>query len=38
MINVLANDGIDKSAEEALKAAGCDVDTNHYEGAELIAN
>ena len=37
MINVLANDGIDKSAEEALKAAGCDVDTNHYEGAELIA-
>lgn len=36
MIKVLANDGIDKSAEEALKAAGCDVDTNHYDGAELI--
>ncbi len=36
MIKVLANDGIDKSAEEALKAAGFDVDTNHYDGAELI--
>ena len=37
MIKVLANDGIDKNAEEALKAAGCEVDTNHYDGAELIA-
>lgn len=37
MIKVLANDGIEKSAEEALKANGFDVDTNHYDGAELIA-
>lgn len=37
MITVLANDGIEQSAEEALKAAGFAVDTKHYEGAELIA-
>lgn len=37
MIKVLANDGIDKSAEEKLKSAGYDVDTNHYDGVELIA-
>lgn len=36
MIKVLANDGIDKSAEEALVSAGCEVDTNHYDGEELI--
>lgn len=36
MIKVLANDGIDKSAEEALVAAGFEVDTNHYDGEELI--
>ncbi len=37
MIKVLANDGIEKSAQEALVAAGFDVDTNHYDGAELIS-
>ena len=37
MFKVLANDGIEKSAEEALVAAGFEVDTNHYDGAELIA-
>ena len=37
MIKVLANDGIDKIAEETLKAAGYEVDTNHYDDIELIA-
>lgn len=37
MIKVLANDGIEKSAQEALEAAGFEVDTNHYDGADLIA-
>lgn len=37
MIKVLANDGIEKSAEEALKAKGFEVDTTHYDGADLIA-
>lgn len=37
MIRVLANDGMDKSAEEALVAKGFEVDTTHYDGAELIA-
>ena len=37
MIKVLANDGIEKSAQEALEAKGFAVDTNHYEGDELIA-
>ena len=37
MIKVLANDGIEKSAEEALKAKGFEVDTNHYDGDDLIA-
>ncbi len=37
MIKVLANDGIEKSAQDALVAAGFEVDTNHYDGAELIA-
>lgn len=36
MVKVLANDGIDKSAEEALIAVGFEVDTNHYNGEELI--
>ncbi len=37
MIKVLANDGIAKSAEEAMVDAGFEVDTTHYDGAELIA-
>ena len=37
MIRVLANDGMDTSAVEALQAQGFEVDTNHYEGDELAA-
>jgi D-3-phosphoglycerate dehydrogenase / 2-oxoglutarate reductase len=32
---VLLNDGLSADAIDALKAAGFDVDTNHYEGDEL---
>lgn len=35
MYKILANDGIDKSAETTLVELGYSVDTNHYEGAEL---
>ena len=35
MIRVLANDGMDQSAVDALKAKGFEVDTTHYEGEEL---
>ena len=34
-MKVLANDGLDKGAIEALKAKGIYVDTNHYEKEEL---
>ncbi|HNZ62995.1 MAG TPA: D-2-hydroxyacid dehydrogenase [Bacillota bacterium] len=36
MALILANDGIDKSAEEALVALGHEVDTNKYEGEALL--
>lgn len=35
MIKILANDGIDKSAEQKLVELGYSVDTNHYQGEEL---
>jgi len=35
MLKILANDGIDKSAEKQLVELGYSVDTNHYQGAEL---
>ena len=35
MYKILANDGIDKSAELKLIELGYEVDTNHYDGAEL---
>ncbi|AIO18915.1 D-3-phosphoglycerate dehydrogenase [Candidatus Izimaplasma bacterium HR1] len=35
MYKILANDGIDKSAEEKLLELGYQVDTNHYQGADL---
>jgi D-3-phosphoglycerate dehydrogenase len=37
MYKILANDGIDKSAENILTELGYQVDTNHYEGEELDA-
>lgn len=37
MYKILANDGIDKSAEDILTELGYEVDTNHYEGDELDA-
>ncbi|MBK6911727.1 MAG: D-2-hydroxyacid dehydrogenase [bacterium] len=37
MPKILLNDGIDKSAAEALISSGFDIDLNHYEGAELLA-
>lgn len=35
MYKILANDGIDKSAEKKLIELGYSVDTNHYQGPEL---
>ena len=35
MIKIIANDGIDKGAQAQLEALGYEVDTTHYEGAEL---
>jgi len=35
MIKILANDGIDKSAQTKLEGLGFEVDINHYEGAAL---
>ena len=35
MYKILANDGIDKSAEAKLVELGYHVDTNHYQGADL---
>ena len=35
MYKILANDGIDASAERKLIALGFDVDTNHYTGSDL---
>lgn len=35
-MNVLANDGLDKSAVEVLEGDNIYVDTNHYEGEELF--
>ena len=35
MYKILANDGIDKSAEAKLIELGYQVDTNHYEGKDL---
>ncbi len=35
MYKILANDGIDKSAEQKLVELGYLVDTNHYQGEEL---
>ncbi len=37
MALILANDGIDKSALEALEALGHEVDTKKYEGDDLLA-
>lgn len=37
MALILANDGIDKKAEADLKALGHEVDTQKYEGDELLA-
>lgn len=36
-LKILANDGMDKSAVDALAAQGHIVDTNHYDGDELVA-
>lgn len=36
MVRVLANDGLDSVAVERLRAHGCEVDTHHYEGEELL--
>lgn len=36
-LKILANDGMDKSGVDELLALGHVVDTNHYEGEELIA-
>lgn len=36
VLKILANDGMDKSAVDELIALGHEVDTNHYEGAELV--
>ena len=35
MYKILANDGIDKSAETKLVELGYSVDTNHYQGEDL---
>ena len=35
MYKILANDGIDKAAEQKLIELGYSVDTNHYDGEEL---
>jgi len=35
MYKILANDGIDKSAEQKLVELGYQVDTNHYQGEDL---
>lgn len=35
-LRILANDGMDKSAVDALVAQGHLVDTNHYDGDELV--
>lgn len=37
MIKIIANDGIDTSAKEKLESLGYNVDTHHYEGADLEA-
>ncbi|MDO4753538.1 MAG: D-2-hydroxyacid dehydrogenase [Bacillota bacterium] len=37
MLKILANDGMDKSAVSKLEKLGHSVDTNHYEGDELVA-
>ena len=37
MYKILANDGIDKSAEKILVDLGYEVDTNHYQNEELEA-
>lgn len=36
MYKILANDGIDKSAEEKLVSLGFNVDVNHYKDDELV--
>jgi D-3-phosphoglycerate dehydrogenase len=36
MFKILANDGMDKAAVEQLKQLGYQVDTNHYQGEELV--
>ena len=36
MAIILANDGIDLSAKEQLEALGHEVDTNKYEGDDLL--
>ena len=35
-LKILANDGMDKSAVDALVALGHNVDTNHYDGEALV--
>ncbi len=35
MIKIIANDGIDKGAQEELESLGYQVDINHYQGQEL---
>lgn len=37
MPKILLNDGIDALAAEALISAGFNIDTNHYDGADLLA-
>ncbi len=37
MPKILLNDGIDSLAAEALVSSGFDIDTKHYDGAELLA-
>ncbi len=36
-MKILANDGIDGKAKAALESMGCVVDTNHYDGDDLVA-
>ncbi len=37
MYKILANDGIDKNAAAKLEELGYNLDTNHYEGEELVS-
>ncbi len=37
-MRILANDGIDAKAKQTLEEMGIEVDTNHYDGEELVDN